>query len=53
MKEHIKKMWTAFSNENINKSQNLELHYSKQEQTQRERCDLCHARVAYIENKLL
>ena len=52
-KKNLKKMWAAFSNEGIDKTKKLELHYSQQVQKQRDNCDLCHSPVAYMENKLL
>ena len=50
-KKIIKKLWEAFGSDNISKQ--LELHYSKQEQKSREKCDLCDSAVAYVQNKLL
>jgi transcription initiation factor TFIIB len=52
-KRDLKKIWDAFDNESISTTSKLELHYSKQEQKQREKCDLCDSSVAYMENKLL
>ena len=52
-KKNLKKMWAAFSNEGVDKTKKLELHYSQQVQKQRDNCDLCHSPVAYMENKLL
>ena len=49
----MKKLWDAFSDEGMDTSKKLELHYSKQTQEQREKCDLCDSVVAYMENKLL
>ena len=46
-------MWDAFSNEGVDMTKKLELHYSKSEQKQKENCDLCNSALAYVENKLL
>ena len=51
-KKNLKKLWDAFSDEGMDTSKKLELHYSKQTQEQREKCDLCDSVVAYMENKL-
>ena len=50
-KRNLEKLWKAF--EEPNEKSNLELLYSKQEQRQRDICDLCNAPVAYTENRLL
>ena len=52
-KKNLKKMWDAFSNEGVDMTKKLELHYSKSEQKQKENCDLCNSALAYVENKLL
>ena len=52
-KRNLKKLWDAFSDEGVDKTKKLELHYSKQTQEQRTHCDLCDSTVAYMENKLL
>ena len=52
-KKKLKKMWDAFSNEGVDTSKKLEMHYSKNENREKENCDLCNSALAYVENKLL
>ena len=52
-KKNLKKLWGAFDNEELGITKQLELHYSQQEQKQRDSCDLCNSAVAYTQNKLL
>ena len=52
-KKNLKKLWSAFDNEELGITKKLELHYSQQEQKQRDACDLCQSAVAYTQNKLL
>lgn len=52
-KKKLKKMWDAFSNEGVDTSKKLEMHYSKNENNEKETCDLCNSALAYVENKLL
>tara|TARA_B110000261_G_scaffold48392_2_gene56961 strand:+ start:1473 stop:2588 length:1116 start_codon:yes stop_codon:yes gene_type:complete len=46
-------LWNKFDNEKINEEKKMELLYTESNLKQREKCDLCHARVSYLENKLL